>query len=186
MSHEPDAETVIRPAAVADVPAIHGIINDAAELGLMLHKPMGRLYETVRMFHVAEDAGGVIGVCGLSIIWADLAEIVSLAVAPSARGRGIGGRLAQACLDEARDRGIRRVMSLTYERGFFERLGFGVVDRQTLPMKVWADCVHCPKNHACDEIAMMRVFDDLPQLEVPRPPVPAGLEVPVVLTNSAG
>ena len=72
----------------------------------------------------------IVGVCGLSIVWANLAEVVSLAVDPAYRGRGLGKRLAQACLDEAARLGVRQVMTLTYERAFFEKLGFSVVERQ--------------------------------------------------------
>ena len=59
-----------------------------------------------------------------------------------------------AAVDEAEQLGIRKLMTLTYEQAFFERCGFGVVDRQTLPLKVWSECVRCPKNQRCDEIAM--------------------------------
>ncbi|MEM7625237.1 MAG: N-acetyltransferase [Planctomycetota bacterium] len=181
---------MIRRARIADVPAMGRIINDAAEFGLMLPKSTAALYETVRQFHVVEDetTGDVVGVCGLSIIWASLAEVVSLAVDASQRGKGLGRRLVEACLEEAQALGIRRVMSLTYEQAFFERLGFSVVDRQELPLKVWADCVRCPKNAACDEIAMIRVFDHIPEPEAPAPPSTAqGLrfEVPVVITTTA-
>ena len=185
----------IRKAGVADVPAMHAIINDAAEFGLMLHKSLAVLYENVREFHVAEAAGEpaqdaaprgdvasggdvafggeVVGVCGLSIIWADLAEVASLAVRPDRRGLGLGRRLVEACLAEARAMRVRKAMTLTYERAFFEKLGFAVVDRQELPMKVWSECVACPKNQACDEIAMVRLFEDVPVLNAPRPTVPA-------------
>ena len=182
---------MIRRARITDVPAMGRIINDAAEFGLMLPKSTAALYETVRQFHVVEDeaTGQVVGVCGLSIIWADLAEVVSLAVDASQRGQGLGRKLVEACLDEAQALGLRRVMSLTYEQRFFEKLGFTVVDRQELPLKVWADCVRCPKNEACDEIAMIRVFDHIPAPpEAPAPPSTArGLrfEVPVVITQSA-
>jgi amino-acid N-acetyltransferase len=125
----------------------------------------------------------------LSVIWANLAEVVSLAVDPSQRGRGLGRRLVEACLDEARQLGVRKVMSLTYERAFFERLGFAVVDRQELLLKVWADCVRCPKNEACDEIAMIRVLADVPEpAGVPQPPPMspgADFAVPVVITTTA-
>ena len=139
---------MIRRATIADVPAMGRIINDAAEFGLMLPKSTAALYETVRQFHVADDPdrGEVVGVCGLSVIWADLAEVVSLAVESSQRGKGLGRKLAEACLEEAQALGIRRVMTLTYEQAFFEKLGFSVIDRQKLPLKVWADCVRCPKN----------------------------------------
>ena len=180
---------VIRRATIADVPSLGRIINDAAEFGLMLPKSLATLYENVREFQVVEDeaTGRVVGVCGLSVIWANLAEVVSLAVEPSQRGRGLGRRLVEACLDEARQLGIPRVMSLTYERAFFERLGFAVVDRQELPLKVWADCVRCPKHEACDEIAMIRVLDGVPEPDgVGRVPETRGLEAPVPITMTAG
>lgn len=174
----------LRRARVDDVPTIGAIINDAAELGLMLPKSYAQLYENVREFVVAVDEGdAVVGTCGLSIIWGDLAEVVSLAVSVEHRGQGLGRRLVESVLDEARHLKIRRVMSLTYERVFFEKLGFAVVDRAQLPMKVWADCVRCPKNDACDEIAMIRVFDDIEPSAAPPPSAPAHVEPPVLLTN---
>ncbi|WP_428389626.1 N-acetyltransferase [Mucisphaera sp.] len=159
---------LIRPAAVADVPAIASLINDSAELGLMLPKPLAMLYENVRELHVATRGDQLVGVGGLSIIWADLAEVCSLVVDPSCRGRGLGRRLVEAAIEEARRLGVRRLMTLTYEQAFFERLGFSVVDRQSLPLKVWSECLRCPKNQACDEIAMVRVLEDVPQLSIPK------------------
>ena len=38
---------------------------------------------------------------------------------------------------------------------FFKRLGFAVVPKETLPHKVWTDCVRCPLQENCDEIAMV-------------------------------
>lgn len=201
---------LIRRATVADVPAMGRIINDCAELGQMLPKAQAVLYENIREFHVAEMAEGsrseaqgtsadnsesrspipdprssnVVGVCGLSVVWANLAEVASLAVDPNFRGHGLGRRLVEVCLQEARDLGIRKVMTLTYERTFFERCGFAVIDRMQLPLKVWSECVRCPKNQACDEIAMVREFEDVPEPpEASKPPKPLDYEVPVVLTT---
>jgi hypothetical protein len=47
------------------------------------------------------------------------------------------------------------VIALTRELRFFERCGFQAVARETLPRKVWTDCVRCPRRHACDEIAVV-------------------------------
>jgi len=185
---------MIRKATVADVPAMAQLINDNAELGLMLPKALASLYENVREFYVAveggrgEGTGGseerVVGVCGLSIVWANWAEVASLAVARDQRGKGLGRRLVEVCLDEAQQLGIPRVMTLTYERVFFEKLGFEVLDRQNLPLKVWSECVRCPKNQACDEIAMVKRIDGVPEpAEVPNPPKATSYEVPVVLTT---
>lgn len=186
---------IIRKATVADVPAMAQIINDAAELGLMLPKSLAALYETVRAFHVAVEtapdsltpnapAQRVVGVCGLSIVWANWAELASLAVTPDQRGKGLGRKLVEVCMDEAQALGIPRVMTLTYEQVFFEKLGFTVLDRQKLPLKVWSECVRCPKNQACDEIAMVKVLDGVPEPPgMPSPPRATSYEVPVVLTS---
>jgi amino-acid N-acetyltransferase len=177
----------IRRAGVEDVPAIGQIINQCAEYGQMLHRSPAFLYEHVRDFHVAHAGPHVVGVCGLNIVWANLAEVYSLAVASNYRGKGIGRKLVLSCVDEAEELGIRRLMALTYEKEFFAKAGFTVVDRQELPMKVWSDCVRCSKNQACDEVAMVRVLEDVPEAEVPQPPEPeeGTFEVPVVLDVSA-
>lgn len=171
----------IRPATIHDVPAMQAIINSHAEFGKMLFKSFAQIYESLRDFAVAEEAGAVVGVVGVQIIWADLAEVKSLAVADGRQGRGIGRQLVQWAIDEARRLQIRRLMSLTYEQAFFEKLGFVVVDKDTLPLKVWSDCVRCPKRHGCDEIAMVRVLDDVPVFELPQPhPTPRGVSIPVL------
>jgi amino-acid N-acetyltransferase len=172
---------MIRRAAIADVPQFARIINDCAEYGLMLHRSLTYLYEHIRDFHVAEEDEQVVGVCGLNIVWANLAEVYALAVAPAYRGKGIGAQLVRAVIAEGQQLGIRKLMSLTYERAFFERLGFDVVDRQSLPLKVWSECARCPKNQACDEIAMIRVLD-VPEIVVPSlEPADSRYEVPVTL-----
>jgi len=177
----------IRRAHVTDAPQMAVLINEAAERGRMLPKSLSYLYENIREFHVAivsNDDGSdrVVGVCGLSIIWANLSEVVSLVVDSSQQGQGLGARLTQTVLDEAKELGVRKVMSLTYEQRFFERLGFTVVDRKDLPLKVWADCIRCPKHDACDEIAMVYVNESVPEIEQAKAPVPAPSEyyVPVI------
>jgi amino-acid N-acetyltransferase len=189
----------IRRATVADVPAMGQIINDCAELGLMLPRSLSSMYENVREFHVAEEDGGVdsggdsgggrvVGVCGLSVVWANLAEVCALAVEPGQRGLGLGRKLTEACVAEARVLGVRTIMTLTYEKAFFERLGFSVVDRQQLPLKVWSECIRCPKNQACDEIAMTLVLEDVPELGVPRPIAPPADQyvVPIIRAMKNG
>jgi amino-acid N-acetyltransferase len=156
----------IRPARVADVPRIAQIVNNYAEQGLMLHRSHAELYERLRDFVVVVDADDqAMGVAGLRIMWANLAEVYSLAVAQESRGAGVGKKLVNAMADEAERLGIRRLFALTYERAFFERCGFEVVDRhRNLPLKVWSECIRCPKNQACDEIAMVRVLEQVPDV----------------------
>jgi amino-acid N-acetyltransferase len=105
----------------------------------------------------------------------------SLAVDGRFIGRGIGRQLVEWCVEEARRLHIRKLMSLTYEQRFFEKLGFEVVPKESLPLKVWSDCVRCPKREGCDEIAMVRVLHDVSIVELPAaPPTPRGVSIPVL------
>jgi amino-acid N-acetyltransferase len=172
---------MIRPATIHDVPRVQAIINSHAELGKMLFKSYAQLYENLRDFAVYEKDGKVVGCTALAIIWADLAEVRSLAVDDAYRGQGIGSRLVEWCIDEAKRLQIRRIMSLTYEQSFFQRMGFEVVSKETLPLKVWTDCVACPKRDGCDEIAMVKTLWDVPMSVMPTaPPTPRGVSIPVL------
>jgi len=172
---------LIRPATIHDVGRISDIINSHAELGRMLFKSYAQLYEDLRDFVVFEKDGQVVGTVALSIIWADLAEVRSLAVDENFRGQGIGRKLVEWTIDEARRLYVRRLMSLTYEQTFFEKLGFEVVAKETLPLKVWSDCVRCPKRDGCDEIAMVRTLADVPVFTGPAAaPTPRGVSIPVL------
>ena len=172
---------MIRPATVHDVSRISEIINSHAELGRMLFKSYAQLYESLRDFAVYEKDNRVVGCCALAIIWADLTEIRSLAVDDAYRGQGIGKRLTEWAVEEARRLQVRRIMSLTYEQTFFEKLGFEVVNKDALPLKVWSDCVRCPKRDGCDEIAMVHVLEDVPVISAPTAaPTPRGVSIPVL------
>ena len=149
----------IRKAVIGDVGKIQKLVNQLAAGGAMLALPLSQIYEQIRDFLVAEDKGGVVGVCALHVIWEDLGEIRSLAVDPCCRDAGIGRSLVERILDEARDLHLRRVFALTYQEDFFQRLGFAVIDKGQLPHKVWGDCLKCTKFPDCDETAVMLELD---------------------------
>ncbi len=151
---------MIRNARMDDIKAIYELLKHFAEKGLLLGRSLSSLYDQLRDFKVYEEesgeaAGQVVGVCALHVCWENLAEIRSFAVIESRQGRGIGTRLAQACLDEAVGFGIHRVFTLTYQPTFFQRLGFRHIDKNELPHKVWSDCIHCPKFPDCNEEALV-------------------------------
>ncbi|EPR37570.1 GCN5-related N-acetyltransferase [Desulfovibrio sp. X2] len=146
----------VRKARMADVKYIHKLLYGCAQRGQLLARSYSSVYAALRDFYVAENENGeLLGCCALSICWEDLAEIRSLAVAEAHRGHGIGRALVTACLDEARELGLRRVFALTYEVAFFTRLGYRQVEKNDLPQKVWTDCLNCPKFPDCDETAML-------------------------------
>lgn len=146
----------IRPGQVEDVPAICELINYYAERGKMLHRSLENVYRTLRGFRVADNPQGqIVGCIAVDIFWADLGEIKSLAVDAQYRRQGIGAKLTDAGIEDAKNLGIKKLFVLTYETEFFTRRGFKEIDRSTLPEKVWGECVTCPKVDACDEVAMM-------------------------------
>ena len=94
----------------------------------------------------------------MQFCWEDLAEIRSLAVHPDFIGQGIGTALTEHALAEARRFQVAQVFTLTYRPTFFQRFGFQRIERNDLPLKIWADCIVCVKFPDCDEIAMMKTL----------------------------
>lgn len=139
-----------------DAAAIRDLVNYYAERGRMLHRSLEAIYEMLREFIVVEEEGLIVGCVAVDVFWADLAEVKSLAVADGRRGQGIGRILVEAAEADARKLGVKKLFALTYEDGFFLSRGFATIDRDTLPEKVWRECIACPKFDACDEIAMSK------------------------------
>lgn len=144
---------IYRKARITDVEQIHALVNYYADKGLMLARSRTMLYESLREFTIAEEKGQVIGAGSLHIIWNDLAEIRALAVAPEHVFRGIGSGLVQNFLAEARELAIPMIFTLTYQENFFEKCGFKAITKESLPQKVWKECVNCPKFPNCEEKA---------------------------------
>lgn len=149
---------MIRKATLQDIKSIHRLVAEQAQSGHLLARAVTELYAQVRDFLVTigEQPDEIIGCGALHIVWEDLAEIRSLAVRTSHQRQGIGSKLIEALMDEARSMGVRQVFVLTYRTGLFERLGFKIMDKSRLPHKIWADCIRCTKFPECDEIALVR------------------------------
>jgi len=141
----------IRKAELQDVPALFELIDHYAAQRVMLPRPLAELYENVWEFTVAVEGGKLLGCGALKFYSADLAEIRSLSVAPGLDGRGIGRAVMESLLHEAERFHLKTVFALTLIPGFFEKLGFRSVARETLPEKVWRDCIQCEKYLQCDE-----------------------------------
>jgi amino-acid N-acetyltransferase len=147
---------MIRKALIHEVPEIRRLLTEFAQGGDILPRTLADLYAYLRDYFVyREDQGPILGIAAMHICWEGLGEVRSVAVIPEYRGRGIGSRLVQSCLDEARAVGLRQVFCLTLRPEFFQRFGFQVVSREELLPIVWADCVNCVKFPDCDEIPMM-------------------------------
>ena len=152
---------LLRRARLSDIPGIAGIMAGYVAQGVLLPRPVSELYQCVREFHVAERPGQsgasaeIVACAALRLLWSDLGEVRSLAVREDMHGKGLGKALVERVLDDARALALPRVIALTRDLPFFERCGFTVHSRESLPRKVWTDCVRCPRRHACDEVAVV-------------------------------
>ena len=153
-------ELTYRRARPTDTRAILNLIQFYSAKGLMLPRSFSQVVEKIRDFNVAvEEKGGeasLKGVVALHVVGEDLAEVRSLAVEEALQGKGVGRRLLDACVADAREMRLQRIFTLTYQTEFFTKAGFTRVEKLTLPQKIWGDCVHCAKFSDCDEIAMLR------------------------------
>ncbi len=120
----PADQVVIRRARTKDVPMIKDLIDTYTGQRVLLAKDTVTLYESVQEFRVAESAGTVIGCGAMHVLWEDLGEIRTLAVAPEQRGHRIGDLLLGELIAGARELGLRRLFALTFQTRFFARHGF--------------------------------------------------------------
>ena len=151
-----EKKTTIRRATMLDSSAIMDLVNFYASQGLMLQKCPYDIYRNIQSFFVYEDQGQVLGCVRLAIAWKDLVEVASLAVHQKHLRKGIGKKLVETCLKEAKKLHVSKVFSLTYQCDFFKNCGFHEVDRDTLPHKVFGDCLNCAKVDCCDEHAFIK------------------------------
>jgi amino-acid N-acetyltransferase len=149
---------MLRKARIGDVKTIHKMINVSASKEEILPRSLMDIYSSLRDFFVYYDDREqvVAGICAMSIIWENLAEVRSLYVDEAFRRRGIGRILVEACISEAITLELFRIFTLTYKKEFFQQVGFHTVDRSSLSEKIWTDCFRCPKYpEYCDEVAMI-------------------------------
>ena len=149
---------IVRNATVKDVDTIYSLISHNAQFDKMLFRSKVYIFDNLQMFSVAEADGKVVGCCALQVIWSDLAELKSLAVDEKFQSKGIGKALVEMAVSQAKNLGVQKVFALTLVPKFFEKHGFSIVDKKTLPMKVWSDCAKCTKQENCDETAVEKVL----------------------------
>ena len=149
----------VRGAAEADVGRIHELLTIYAKKAVVLARSEDDIRFYLGNFLVAELDGVVRGCAAARDFGNDLLEVRSMVVEPGFQGKGIGRAMVEALIAGLRiKRKNFRLFTLTYQKGFFQALGFRTVDRGRFPEKIWSDCAKCPKNDCCDEIAMLIEF----------------------------
>ena len=113
-------------------------------------------------FRVARDGDALHGVVGLEPC-GDVALLRSLAVAPSARGEGLGARLADAIEDQAHEADIRTLYLLTTTaEGYFRTRGYESMARDELPEAIQETneaARLCPTSATCMRKTLLTAVD---------------------------
>lgn len=148
----------IRRARTPDVRRISGLVSGYADVRILLNKETVTYYEDVQEFWVAVDAEDrVIGCGAVHVLWDDLAEIRTLAVDPGWQGRGVGHRLLDALIDQARALGVRRVFCLTFEVDFFAKHGFAEIEGTPVSPEIYAEMLRSHDEGVAEFLDLARV-----------------------------
>ena len=129
---------LVRPARTSDVKSIRELVDSYAAPGQMLSKETVTLYESVQEFLVAEKDGVVVGCGALHVLWEDLAEVRTVAVAQKFHKQGIGHLILKEIIDRARHIGIKRIFCLTFQTQFFGSIGFKEIQGTPVEPDVYA------------------------------------------------
>jgi amino-acid N-acetyltransferase len=157
VSATPPGPVVVRKARTSDVRAIRALIDLYAAERILLSKATVTLYEDIQEFHVAEVDGAVVGCGALHVLWEDLAEVRTLAVDPEHRGRGIGHLVLERLLDQAREIGVGRLFTLTFEVDFFARHGFAEIDGTPVSHDVFEQLLQSYDEGVAEFLGLERV-----------------------------
>lgn len=155
----------VRPARTDDVASIEALIEPFVRQRILLGKDPVVLYEAIQQFVVAEEGGQVVGCGALHVMWRDLGEIRTVAVAESHRGHGVGRAIIDALESHARELGLTRLFCLTFETGFFGARGYEPIgevgeDNHTeslVSADVYAELVRSPDEGIAEFLNLARV-----------------------------
>ncbi len=146
---------IIKPV-LKNIDDIQKIVKPYIDEGIILNRDNDEVATNIRSYKILYDKDIPVGVGALHIFSPTLGEIRSLAVAKNYQGKGLGKKLVQSLLDEARYIGLKEVLTLTRRKEFFEKMGFKEIEKDAIPeKKIWADCIKCKFFPNCNEIALI-------------------------------
>ena len=148
----------VRKAAMRDIRPLLALINDYASDGVMLPRTEFEMSENIRDFTVVYSGKNLLACGALHFYTPTSGEVRSLAVDPTLKTQGLGRLVVSTLEEEAVANDLHAIFAFTYVANFFRKLGFRAVERGVLPLKVWKDCLRCPKFQHCDEIAVLKAL----------------------------
>ncbi|WP_038865514.1 argininosuccinate lyase [Vibrio jasicida] len=164
LSQRDTSAVKVRPARLTDIETVEGMVAYWANMGENLPRSRNELVRDIGSFAVAEHHGEVTGCASLYVYDSGLAEIRSLGIEAGWQGQGQGSAIVNYLVEKARQMAIKKVFVLTRTPEFFMKQSFLPTSKSLLPEKVLKDCDQCPRQHACDEVALeINLFEQLIQ-----------------------
>lgn len=144
-------------AKLSDIPMMQALVVSEVKDGIILNRTEDEVATNIRSYVLAKEGEKIVGYTALHIHSKRLAEIRSLIVDASYRGKKVGQRMVDFTLKEAKELGVEEeVLVLTYLPLFFEKLGFKEINKELIPEhKIWADCIKCIHFPVCNEVALV-------------------------------
>ena len=144
-------------AKLSDIPMMQALVVSEVKDGIILNRTEDEVATNIRSYVLAKEGEKIVGYTALHIHSKRLAEIRSLIVEASYRGKKVGQRMVDFTLKEAKELGVEEeVLVLTYLPLFFEKLGFKEINKELIPEhKIWADCIKCIHFPVCNEVALV-------------------------------
>lgn len=139
-------EISYRKAKLSETDAIRSLL-EKSEL------PTESLGRNTTEFFVAESASRIVGVAGFEFYGRD-ALLRSVAISADLQNKGIGSRMVDWMLAQAKTRGTKRIVLLTdTAQKFFERKGFEVTNRSAIHNEAMTSSSEftdaCPVSAVC-------------------------------------
>ncbi|MBC7519107.1 MAG: amino-acid N-acetyltransferase [Microbacteriaceae bacterium] len=153
-----DLGFTVRRARTSDVPFIQELVEPLVNQRILLGKDSVVLYGAIQEFRIAEDAHGTpIGCGALHVMWQDLAEVRTLAVASGWMHQGVGHALVERLATDARALGLSRLFCLTFEVEFFARHGFESMTEEPIDPAIYAELLRSTDEGVAEFLDLARV-----------------------------
>ena len=128
---------MVEKATLKDVKKIHDLIEGYSKEGLMLYRAIIDLQHNIRNYFVCKEGKKLLGCCALRVWDGKSAEIYALAVDKKAMGKGIGSKLIQECISEAKKIKVPFVFTLTVRPSLFNK--FKTIKVKNLPKIIFTE-----------------------------------------------
>ena len=136
-AHKTTSKTLVRRAVRADATQILELVAQYAAQGLMLPRTLGQIAARIDSYVVGIDGSGRVVACAaLEEYSPSLAEVSSVAVAPSHHGKGLGSQVVLGIERLARARDIEELFALSLTDNFFLSLSYKPTTISRYPEKL--------------------------------------------------